>query len=391
MDLERLLLLSKTRWLKPSEVFSILKFYPNLGLSFTKSYSQAPSSGEIHLISKPEFKRWKQDGHSYVHRRNGSGVREDREKYRDEFEVIQCTYVHGAGLCASCKTPGEFFCSNCGLMVTASTFHRRAYWRVNSPDVILVHYLDDSHRESGASEEESTTISVSSESSSYINYEPDEQIRRLEEALMNLDADDHQNIEITEYAPEWSYTDGGSKVILCVDPPIMVPYPSLLTCRFGESEVQIECVQLGVLRCYAPPHSAGTVNLAIYYDSKPITVSGQPFYYKNIERLADHSSKSMIISGYSQGLNMQDYSRIIADTSSSNHDLLMDYSDEVFGFAHSHSESSPNFLQNMSSTCAKRDFESHVKLIQRTVRMWLRKRKTHEIQRAVKTLQRGII
>lgn len=392
MDLDRLIQLSKSRWFKPSEVFQILRFYPSSGLSFNKTFQQPPASGELYLIYKPEFKRWKQDGHFYVQRRNGSGVREDREKYRDELEVIQCTYVHGAGVCSSCKCHGEFFCSNCGLMVTASTFHRRAYWRVNDPDIILVHYLNDSLRETAASEEESTTISVSSESSSYMNYEPDEQIRRLEEALMNLDADDHQNVEITEYAPDWDFREGGAKVIICVEPPIMVPYPALLSCHFGENTVQIECIQLGVLRCYAPPNNTDKVDIAIYYDQKQITVSSRPFYYKDIEIVLNHQIKGSVTNSYSYNSAAQIYENDLHAQISHDHEELMDYSDEIFGYSFSQNNKNlPKILHNLSSSTIQNDFESHVKLIQRTVRMWLRRRKTHEIQRAVKTLQRGDI
>ena len=31
---------------------------------------------------------------------------------------------------------------------------------------------------------------------------------------------DHSNIEITDFSPEWDYTTGGSKVLICINPPL---------------------------------------------------------------------------------------------------------------------------------------------------------------------------
>ncbi|XP_075941072.1 LOW QUALITY PROTEIN: calmodulin-binding transcription activator 2 [Anarhichas minor] len=65
---------------------------------------------------------------------------------------------------------------------------------------------------------------------------------------------------ITDFSPEWSYPEGGVKVL------ITGPWSELLgrySCVFDQSTVSASLIQPGVLRCYCPAHEAGLVCLQV--------------------------------------------------------------------------------------------------------------------------------
>lgn len=255
-------------WLKPNEVYSFLINHENSPYPFISSYTAPPQSGNIFFIKKSQFKRWKQDGHNYISRKNGVGIREDREKYSIGNETITCTYVHGSGICPSCKNTFLVACSNCGINITSVLFHRRAYWLVSNPEIILVHYLD-----------ESTEKIVDG------NYENSgEQIKKISDLLRQIDFDSFFGMKIVEYCPEWSDIHGGTKVLICTDPPLIVPNPQSLYCAFGDIQVRVESVMIGVFKCLTPAHSAGFVDFYLVYESKDITHQRKIFEFKDMAK-----------------------------------------------------------------------------------------------------------
>lgn len=65
---------------------------------------------------------------------------------------------------------------------------------------------------------------------------------------------------ITDFSPEWSYPEGGVKVL------ITGPWSELsgrYSCVFDQSTVAASLIQPGVLRCYCPAHEAGLVCLQV--------------------------------------------------------------------------------------------------------------------------------
>ncbi|XP_035461220.2 calmodulin-binding transcription activator 2 isoform X3 [Scophthalmus maximus] len=65
---------------------------------------------------------------------------------------------------------------------------------------------------------------------------------------------------ITDFSPEWSYPEGGVKVL------ITGPWSELsgrYSCVFDQSTVPASLIQPGVLRCYCPAHQAGLVCLQV--------------------------------------------------------------------------------------------------------------------------------
>ncbi|XP_073795561.1 calmodulin-binding transcription activator 2 isoform X1 [Danio rerio] len=84
-------------------------------------------------------------------------------------------------------------------------------------------------------------------------------------------AEDTQRLtNITDFSPEWSYPEGGVKVL------ITGPWSETdgrYSCAFDQSRVPASLIQPGVLRCYCPAHEAGLVALHVLKDSIPVSSS----------------------------------------------------------------------------------------------------------------------
>ncbi|BES97069.1 calmodulin-Hypothetical protein transcription activator [Nesidiocoris tenuis] len=81
---------------------------------------------------------------------------------------------------------------------------------------------------------------------------------------------------ITDYSPEWAYTEGGVKVL------VTGPWysnTSPYTVLFDSCPVPTTLVQSGVLRCYCPAHEAGMVTLQVACEGFVISNSAM-FEYK---------------------------------------------------------------------------------------------------------------
>ncbi|XP_062871404.1 calmodulin-binding transcription activator 2 isoform X2 [Trichomycterus rosablanca] len=75
---------------------------------------------------------------------------------------------------------------------------------------------------------------------------------------------------ITDFSPEWSYPEGGVKVL------ITGPWCEVscrYSCVFDQSTVPASLIQPGVLRCYCPAHEAGLVALRVMKDSEAVSSS----------------------------------------------------------------------------------------------------------------------
>ncbi|EAR90936.2 IQ calmodulin-binding motif protein, putative (macronuclear) [Tetrahymena thermophila SB210] len=91
-------------------------------------------------------------------------------------------------------------------------------------------------------------------------------------------------IKVTEYSPEWDYTKGGSKMVLCFLPALsnLSEYQmSQFQIGFGSEKVPAYCIQPGVLKCFVPPHEKGIVKLQIYLEDQRIDcIDDKPSYFE---------------------------------------------------------------------------------------------------------------
>ncbi|KAJ7306508.1 hypothetical protein JRQ81_009863 [Phrynocephalus forsythii] len=75
---------------------------------------------------------------------------------------------------------------------------------------------------------------------------------------------------VTDYSPEWSYPEGGVKVL------ITGPWQEAsnnYSCLFDQVSVPASLIQPGVLRCYCPAHDTGLVTLQVAFNSQVISNS----------------------------------------------------------------------------------------------------------------------
>ncbi|XP_057244620.1 calmodulin-binding transcription activator 2-like, partial [Malurus melanocephalus] len=82
-------------------------------------------------------------------------------------------------------------------------------------------------------------------------------------------------VAITDFSPEWSYPEGGVKVL------ITGPWgdPGVYSCLFDRTSVPAALVQPGVLRCYCPPHEAGVAALRVACPPRLLSAAA-PFEYR---------------------------------------------------------------------------------------------------------------
>uniref|UniRef100_A0A8D1VD05 Calmodulin-binding transcription activator 1 n=1 Tax=Sus scrofa TaxID=9823 RepID=A0A8D1VD05_PIG len=75
---------------------------------------------------------------------------------------------------------------------------------------------------------------------------------------------------VTDYSPEWSYPEGGVKVL------ITGPWQEAsnnYSCLFDQLSVSASLIQPGVLRCYCPAHDTGLVTLQVAFNNQIISNS----------------------------------------------------------------------------------------------------------------------
>ncbi|KAL6423632.1 hypothetical protein ACFW04_010272 [Cataglyphis niger] len=104
-----------------SEIAAILISFQRHTEWQSREVKVRPRSGSMLLYSRKKV-RYRRDGYCWKKRKDGKTTREDHMKLKVQgVECIYGCYVHSAIL---------------------PTFHRRCYWLLQNPDVVLVHYLN---------------------------------------------------------------------------------------------------------------------------------------------------------------------------------------------------------------------------------------------------------
>lgn len=120
-QVEQIFSRNRNRWYTNEEVASILTNFSSHPEWQTNELQVRPKSGAVLLYSREKV-RYRQDGYCWKKRKNGRTTREDHMKLKVQgIECIYGCYVHSAIL---------------------PTFHRRCYWLLENPDIVLVHYLN---------------------------------------------------------------------------------------------------------------------------------------------------------------------------------------------------------------------------------------------------------
>ncbi|XP_018109340.1 calmodulin-binding transcription activator 1 isoform X1 [Xenopus laevis] len=77
-------------------------------------------------------------------------------------------------------------------------------------------------------------------------------------------------VGITDFSPEWSYPEGGVKILITGP---WVENTDSYSCVFDQLTVPASLIQSGVLRCYCPAHEAGLVTLQVIHQQQVISHS----------------------------------------------------------------------------------------------------------------------
>ncbi|XP_057811185.1 calmodulin-binding transcription activator 4 [Salvia miltiorrhiza] len=121
-DINHLAREAQSRWLKPAEVYFILKNYEEHQL--THKIPQKPTSGSLYLFNKRVLKFFRKDGHSWRKRKDQKTIAEAHERLKvGNAEALNCYYAHGE---------------------ENNSFQRRSYWMLDPAyeHIVLVHYRD---------------------------------------------------------------------------------------------------------------------------------------------------------------------------------------------------------------------------------------------------------
>ncbi|KAK9104127.1 hypothetical protein Scep_020971 [Stephania cephalantha] len=121
-DIKELREAAKHRWLKPVEVYFILRNHENYELNETTP--QKPQSGSLFLFNKRVLRFFRKDGHNWRRKKSGRTVGEGHERLKvGSSEALNCYYAHGD------ENPN---------------FQRRSYWMLDPAyeHIVLVHYRE---------------------------------------------------------------------------------------------------------------------------------------------------------------------------------------------------------------------------------------------------------
>lgn len=88
IDIERILLEAKHRWLRPAEICEILKNYDKF--SIASEPANMPPSGSLFLYDRKVVRYFRKDGHNW-RKKKGKAVKEAHER----LKVISCKDAFG--------------------------------------------------------------------------------------------------------------------------------------------------------------------------------------------------------------------------------------------------------------------------------------------------------
>eukprot|EP00066_Takifugu_rubripes_P023308 XP_011612574.1 PREDICTED: calmodulin-binding transcription activator 1 [Takifugu rubripes] len=98
----------------------------------------------------------------------------------------------------------------------------------------------------------------------------------VEQGALGLLQETGRLFTVTDYSPEWSYPEGGVKVLITGP---WLESSSEYSCLFDHISVPAALIQPGVLRCYCPAHDTGLVMLQVAMGGEVIS-SSVVFEYK---------------------------------------------------------------------------------------------------------------
>ncbi|KAH9309385.1 hypothetical protein KI387_037296, partial [Taxus chinensis] len=107
---------------------------------------------------------------------------------------------------------------------------------------------------------------------------------QLDADLMSPSLSQDQLFSISDFSPDWAYSEVDTKVLITGTfmGGVKDIYKYKLSCMFGEIEVSADVLVPGVLRCQAPPHSAGRVPFYVTCSNRLACSEVREFEYRAV-------------------------------------------------------------------------------------------------------------
>ncbi|GMN58021.1 hypothetical protein TIFTF001_027105 [Ficus carica] len=113
---------AQNRWLRPNEIYEILRNYQKFRLA--PEPPVRPPAGSLFLFDQKALRYFRNDGHRWRKKKDGKTVKEAHEKLKaGSVDVLHCYYAHGE---------------------ENENFQRRSYWMLDGQleHIVLVHYRE---------------------------------------------------------------------------------------------------------------------------------------------------------------------------------------------------------------------------------------------------------
>ncbi|KAG7995696.1 hypothetical protein I3843_01G123000 [Carya illinoinensis] len=122
LDLDRILMEARHRWLRPSEICEVLRNHHRFYLK--PNPPVRPRAGSLFLFDRKAIRYFRKDGYRWRKKKDGKTVKEAHEKLKaNSVDVLHCYYAHGED---------------------NESFQRRSYWMLDAhlEHIVLVHYRE---------------------------------------------------------------------------------------------------------------------------------------------------------------------------------------------------------------------------------------------------------
>merc|ERR1711998_435750 len=229
LDAESLRTEARARWLTNVEVYTLLRHCHDFGFKTSLVVPECPASGTVMLYNKLCVKRFRQDGHNWVKRKNGISVKESHEKLR----------INGEYVLTCCYTRGE----------DQPKFQRRLYWLLDpGSNTVLVHYLNTT--------ETKALVPLPCATLPCASYPqpPTAAVTEVQEPMEQLSVTREWNADelvgVLDSAPEFVLPGESCKIIMVLTQAVNERGP--LYCAFGDQKVKVNLLHSNTVSCQSP-------------------------------------------------------------------------------------------------------------------------------------------
>eukprot|EP00005_Dracoamoeba_jomungandri_P011184 CAMPEP_0174268676 /NCGR_PEP_ID=MMETSP0439-20130205/38271_1 /TAXON_ID=0 /ORGANISM="Stereomyxa ramosa, Strain Chinc5" /LENGTH=541 /DNA_ID=CAMNT_0015356995 /DNA_START=1 /DNA_END=1626 /DNA_ORIENTATION=+ len=282
---------ASSRWLKVEELMYLFEHYKECNVPVLQRplWFSNKKGGVYFMGGEVSYRK---DGVEWRKKKDGKTVAESHVRLKmNGSDVVRCYYVHSFD-----DTLHRRAYNLCGSGDDTTILIYRSFFSPLSPSTPPSLPLPPSSPSSFFfPPSNQATLSLSphllpSQSSPFLSLPPQLQIEEpLESEIttepLMVEQNNNSRVHISEYSPQWDYTEGGAKVLITLHNLHSYLLNSRhssfsLFCMFGSKQVPCHIVQQDVVRCYAPEHSEGHVGFCLSLGNGAVISDIKTFEYK---------------------------------------------------------------------------------------------------------------